>query len=137
MTELSLRKVRTKIRQHRRQYGSKSHIPEDLRKSTAQLAKRHSLSTITTELDVCRESVRRWTRLYTEKGDEAQPNPVDFIEIKAPSTLKGAQPLLPGPQGLMEVVRPDGWVLRLTVGEMGQDLAAEILGGFSLDRRKL
>ena len=131
MTHPDLRKVRSEVRRHRRRHGPRAQIPEKLRQDSVRLAKRHSLSAIANALAVSVGSVRRWKdRCDDDSPGSTSVKPIDFIEIIPQGGFPGSVTGGSDSRNTVEVIRPDGWRLRLS-GDCPEQLLSAVLGRFS------
>ena len=149
MVRSSIQQLGREARQIRREHGAGAHLPEGLRKAAVQLSSSQRTEAIIRELEISGETLRRWKERYpaamsattrsslprqaATKPEPIRPaariNRIDVVEIKAsgPSPVGCAG----GVTSAIEVIRPDGWTMRMT-GDLAKDLAATMVGKFKL-----
>ena len=137
----SIERLRNEIRELRRLHGRNVHLSRTIRESAVNLAAKHGPG-VYERVGIHLQSVKRWERLYPSlfnaavapavEGacDNPSKEKIGFIELKAaPEPLRK----LGWPEhaaSVVEVARPDGWVLRMS-GELAEDFVRSTIGKFS------
>ena len=142
-THIEIEELRKKIYDLRCRRGPKAYLPATIREEAIKLAARHGADTYA-QLGIKLELVKIWKHHYSDvfrSVNKAAPVPgralkipaeekPRFIEIKADPEPRRSL-WLENTSSVVELVRPDGWMLRVS-GGLAKDVVHATIGKFSL-----